>query len=458
MFLRDASTPISPAQPSDPESSSDDDDSSDSDSINTSEFLERVERITGFPPVIEHHESTDSDLGMELFQWTERQMEREAFTRGWDSEFGGEPLHRARETIYGNLRHLIDWRQMAAENLRELSHNREIFTRMHGSNAPDESRSHTVTSDTSPDPTQSPTSLDFSMETPAPEPQVSSSSAFPDAFVNAAATSDHEGDASATSKRRREGSGASSADRPRKRFREFRGDSLRRAVIHKEAIKAAHILEPTVLGSLAFARRALLEGAQRIEDILVREKCDFRPARSKFFRGNDWVTDSRGHAQPYAEFRRTNHPLLFDSEAAKLHILAILLRERRYFDMGWALNDLLRIKFRDEYAIAYLLGTGYLDFITPISPTPSEFWDQFESDSGSMEGVQLSAPAGGEGETAGVEEVPDAANITASGRFEALADNRPHSEPPLERIALNYASSDYLLRRELPRTEVVSAN
>ncbi|KAJ7782426.1 hypothetical protein DFH07DRAFT_949230 [Mycena maculata] len=64
-------------------------------------------------------------------------------------------------------------------------------------------------------------------------------------------------------------------------------------------------------------------------------------------------------------------------ELAKLQILYILLYHRGYFDIAWVVNDLIRLRFKDSYALSLLLNAGYLDFFTPIET--DDFWDSTDS-------------------------------------------------------------------------------
>ncbi|KAJ7867036.1 hypothetical protein B0H13DRAFT_1897766 [Mycena leptocephala] len=339
-------------------------------SIDTNDFLAAVEGVAGFSLQFQNVDGTDASLGAELFQWAEDQMEREDFTRRWDSGFGGEPWHNARQAAYHSLRPLLDFTQMAAEQIRNLSSNPDAESAALGDLSTASQVSPSSSNDGISHSQNSVASMEVSMEASAT--QVPPSSTLFNGDVDPHGP--ERGVEEFREERGAEGRGDDSAERPRKRFRKFRGDDLRRIVTQNEGIKASHLAEPGVLGFLAYVRRGLLEGGRRVEAFLVREKCDFRAGRRQYFEENKWLIDIERDPQKFTSCRRLRHPLLFDLEAAKLQVLFILLRQRDYNELAWVLGDLLHLKFRDEYAIAHLLGAGYLDYVPPDLEAPGLAW------------------------------------------------------------------------------------
>ncbi|KAJ7631510.1 hypothetical protein B0H17DRAFT_1150260 [Mycena rosella] len=399
--------PTSPltSEPTAPSATLDGDDQG---SDSSDQFYDAVTTNTGYSPKLQSTEFLDATLGREVFGWVEHQMERENFTR-------------------------------------------RTYTDLYGTLPPDPNRPLSPVSDTVPNPAQSATSLDFSL--PHDDHQVTST---------LPSLSETEAGEDRGEKRKQTGSGASTAEKPRKRF-------------------PSHLTQPGVIENLAAVRRGLLEGSQRVEDILVREKSDFRAARHEYYQENEWIHDTSSNLQPRPIHGRFYHPLLFDFEAAKLQILYTLLRQHNYFELAWTLNDLLRLKFRDEYAIAHLLAASYLDFLAPTSP---DFWDEYDSSrssalsSSSMEGVEsghidvasttdgeVPGEAGIEAQETRVISEPPASTASApsltydsttsapSGSAEGMDADSASPPRPLFRIR-----TDFLSRHRRARSEAVSAN
>ncbi|KAJ7475642.1 hypothetical protein FB451DRAFT_1173671 [Mycena latifolia] len=361
---------------------------------------------TGCPPEFQYHDSSDRQLGEDIYRWVEHQMERQDQTRRWDMDFGGEPWQDACATAYGPLHSYLDIPRMAADNLRELTRDVAAYTDRYGILPSNHTRPITPISDTDPNPTQSPTSLDFSLlhddQVPSPLP---SSSAPINSDAAGVETSNER-----TEKRKSATSGMSAAEKP-----------------------PTQLAHPGVIEKLAAVRRGLLEG-RRVEDILVREKSDFQEARHKFYQENEWVYDSSLDIQPHAVCRRLHHALLFDFEAAKLQVLLITLRQWHYTKLVWVLNDLLRLRFRDEYTIANLLGANFLDLFAPASP---DFWGDLSSglstdSSPSMEGVD-SGP---------ISFYPTTSRPASPSEEEASAVSNSEGSPILPTTALTIAHHD----------------
>ncbi|KAJ7714997.1 hypothetical protein B0H16DRAFT_1742328 [Mycena metata] len=70
------------------------------------------------------------------------------------------------------------------------------------------------------------------------------------------------------------------------------------------------------------------------------------------------------------------HPLLFDLEAAQLQTLVHVLQFHGRLRPAVVLEEVLAIRLRDEYAVAHLLNTGYLEDNYPEES--SRYWDLLE--------------------------------------------------------------------------------
>ncbi|KAJ7730494.1 hypothetical protein DFH07DRAFT_764843 [Mycena maculata] len=197
-------------------------------------------------------------------------------------------------------------------------------------------------SDTEPDPTQSSTSLDFSMTTPASTVLCSSS--------NLGHSVD--GGASDRDKRKGIGSGTSTVDRPRKRSR-------------YQAIKATHLVDPEVLADLADFRYFVLHGVELAQDMLVRQKADVRGATQYFLDEHQWLVETRAHSLRNSTARRPRHSLFHDIETAKLNIIESLLRAYNYADLAQRLSSFLSLEFRNTYALGIILDAGIIDGYSP---------------------------------------------------------------------------------------------
>ncbi|KAJ7441402.1 hypothetical protein B0H11DRAFT_524099 [Mycena galericulata] len=313
---------------------------SDCTSDTTDEFIQIVTEATGIQPRWDLRDGTDSEMGQALFYWVDSQMGREDASRQWETAQVGESWERARQLIYGPLRTLLDFNRMAAESFHRRS------SLLVGS----------PSSDTAPNISQSPTSLDFSLPSSAPVPY----SSFPTCTNiderNAGLGASNSGD-----KRKPSNSEPSSPEPPHKRF-------------------SAQLAEPEILGQLAGARRYILYGAQCVQDMLVRERADFRAATQRYLDENGWIIDYGLSPPRFTATTRPGHALLLDYETAKLRIIHSILQERHYPGLAWALNDILRLRFRDEYALASLLSAGYLEAYPPEASSP-EYWQMGNSDS-----------------------------------------------------------------------------
>ena len=72
-------------------------------------------------------------------------------------------------------------------------------------------------------------------------------------------------------------------------------------------------------------------------------------------------------------------------------LLRILLKAR-YFRIAWLLEDLLEIKFRDEYALSFILGAGFLDIPRTSTGATGDSDADIDSSSDSDDAMELGYP------------------------------------------------------------------
>ncbi|KAJ7145145.1 hypothetical protein C8R43DRAFT_1130210 [Mycena crocata] len=313
-----------------------------------------------------------------------------------EDEVASYPLQHALDTLHGALREFIDYPAMAAGNFRTL----QLFSPLPMGDP------SSVTADLisdSPDPTQSPTSLDFSL--PNNESSTATTENFP-------ASSNNVDDAAATGTKRKESgqnTESQSAERPQKRHRKFDGDLLRRRVTETNALKATHILEVDVIRKLAGVRLATLEGARIIESIGW-HRYDISPvreiARRNMFPAANF--SSAAYRQEYLPDGYIMHPYLYDLEAAKMHTLWDVLRYNGRDKLADLLFDILSIRLRDEYTVSQVLNAQGLELAYPETQNqyhillgvppyqhsfgPAEFDIDSDSEASAFEGMDLGYP------------------------------------------------------------------
>ncbi|KAJ7178325.1 hypothetical protein C8R43DRAFT_942043 [Mycena crocata] len=239
-----------------------------------------------------------------------------------EDEVASYPLQHVLNTLHGELRDFIDYPTMAGANFRGLQTLSPLSM--------GDPHAHSVTADLIsefPNPTQSPTSLDFSLPSNESHDRTVASSLPSDL------TSNLPGETAVGGSKRKEqtdGSNDVSDERPQKRLRKFDGELLRRQVTERNALKAIQILEPKNVRLFAGSRLGLLEGGRIIESIVWH-----RYGVSTEFFPDGFVT----------------HPFLDDLEAAKLHTLWDLLRFQGRHQLAELLFDILTIRLRDEYVL-----------------------------------------------------------------------------------------------------------
>ncbi|KAJ6601175.1 hypothetical protein DFH09DRAFT_1069842 [Mycena vulgaris] len=184
-----------------------------------------------------------------------------------------------------------------------------------------------------PDPSQSPTSLDFSLSSHHTSSVLDVIQEFPEEEAALdEMTARRNGKRPMTS----EGDGPNV---PRKRF----------LLIH-EALKVAQLTDDSVFRSLAGVRRAMLEGLRRVESM---------------------VWQRYGIAEYNFPSVYVRHPLLYDFEAARMHTIWSVLHHQQRYTLAGLLFELLTIRLRDDFAVSHLLNAGFLDSQYP----DAQYWE-----------------------------------------------------------------------------------
>ncbi|KAJ7733410.1 hypothetical protein DFH07DRAFT_968025 [Mycena maculata] len=430
-------TSVSPSEtPS--EAGSFDGDDAEIDGLTPAEFLQTVVETTGIQPQYDRYpEGNDSQLCSHLEAWSEAQMTRELHLSRWDAAHVHSDWDRAQVIIqqtFGPLLKTSDTDlRLLRQNVRPRygqvpetpgsyirSHTIPAGSLLFAENYSTAKDDPTLVSDTEPDPTQSPTSLDFSLNTPAlPVPcSVTSFSSSVDS-----GPSDREN----RDKRKTSGSGTSTVERPRKRYRKFDGESLRQTVIHSEAIKATHLVDPDVLADLADFRYFVLHGVELAQDMLVRQKADVRGATEYFFGEHNWADNVGSSTLQHSTTQRPHHSLFHDIETAKISIIQSLLRAYNYADLAHRLGHFLSLQFRDTYVLGIILDAGILDRYSPRS-SPA-LWDSDMPDSSDedMEGLTLGYPTEPRPDPVHVHpEPPERRALAAEVRKQEAGNNATH--------------------------------
>ncbi|KAJ6502686.1 hypothetical protein DFH09DRAFT_1102350 [Mycena vulgaris] len=180
----------------------------------------------------------------------------------------------------------------------------------------------------SPDPTQSPTSLDFTL----PGRQASGAlDPIPESQEEESATDEMMEQRNGKRSTFEEGN---RSKEPHKRF----------------PLKVARLTDDSVFRSLAGVRRAILEGLRRIESL---------------------VWQRYGVAEFNFPDVYVRHPLLYDSEAARMHTLWSVLHNQQRYTLAGLLFEILTIRLRDDFAISHLLNAGFLDSQYP----DAQYWE-----------------------------------------------------------------------------------
>ncbi|KAJ6525472.1 hypothetical protein DFH09DRAFT_1328994 [Mycena vulgaris] len=115
-------------------------------------------------------------------------------------------------------------------------------------------------------------------------------------------------------------------------------------------LKAARLTDDSVFRSLAGVRRAVLEGLRHVESL---------------------VWQRYGVAEFNFPSVYVRHPLLYDSEAARMHTIWSVLHHQQRYTLAGLLFEILTIRLRDDFAISHLLNAGFLDRQYP----DAQYWE-----------------------------------------------------------------------------------
>ncbi|KAJ7103033.1 hypothetical protein B0H15DRAFT_942546 [Mycena belliarum] len=231
----------------------------------------------------------------------------------WEDQACVAPILSALRTLHGPLRGYLDFVGMAADGIRH----QELLSAL-SLDLP--SLPEAPSPSSAPDPTQSPTSLDFSLPDP-PAPETTAR-------------------ASVTSDRPDAGQGKRKADNEEPE--EYRRTS------RPFPAEAASIDED--LKYFAGVRRGLLEGTKRMEETI-------------------WQYYNVSHEHFPSHFKCS--PLLHDFEVAKLHTIWSVLHSNERYSVASFLRDILTTRFHDDSRLAQFLNPEYLDNIQPHVP----YWE-----------------------------------------------------------------------------------
>ncbi|KAJ7342563.1 hypothetical protein DFH08DRAFT_963305 [Mycena albidolilacea] len=308
-----------------------------------------------------------AELHMALYYWAYDGALRQIDIRRYEDEQGSEPAELALRVVHGSLQRFIDYGAMATEEIqrprafavrpptpfRPLSPLPNFVANFSITPEGPLESSALFTPDASdssgPNPTQSPTSLDFSLPSPLKAEPLPQEENFCEAELP-----EQEARAESSAMGQHSGSKRKAPDdqtgRRQRAFSKFAGESLRKSTVSRAAFKATGILDADVIRKFAGVRLATIETARRMEDIVWK------------------LYGISEQSFPTELFR---HPLLHEYELAKMLTVLDVLRRNGRSRMANNLHNLLAIRLRDDYAVSQLLNTRFLDTNYP------EFGEEF---------------------------------------------------------------------------------
>ncbi|KAJ7098523.1 hypothetical protein B0H15DRAFT_945039 [Mycena belliarum] len=297
-----------------------------------------------------HASPPGDDQTLALDAWLRAGLEGQNEHIRWEDEAGGAPLLSALRTLHGPLRAYMDFVFMAAEESQRSGLLAALSGSLHLA-----ARSATP----SPDLSQSPTSLDFSLPTPK------TTAAVTDTLETAIATT-RDGKRKAG-----DSSGEGREDKGQKRPRKFQGDLLWRTVVQNECLKAAHAVQYQVLNHFKGVRMAVLESTRRIE-YMVWQRYKPSEVRAFFLTEEPTLTEcAAGYLQNNFPSHFSRHPFLLDLEAAKLHVLRDVLYLHERYTLAALIDDILSVRLTKQEGLADLLSASALDAHNPYA----QYWE-----------------------------------------------------------------------------------
>jgi hypothetical protein len=329
---------------------------SDIESIDAAEFMRLVEQITGRTsraPLPIDDPVNDNPSG--FYPWKFYLEEEHLRSRAWEDDWATQPFRKAQGILHNRLSRRLDNRAMTPPSL---------FTH----------KPLACVSSSPPSPFQHATSLDFSL--PMEDHQVPSSTCTRlDKTVDPRCV-----EGKCTHKAKTLDTSASRPTpiriKPRhpKRFRE--SNTLRKAVICSEALKAAYLANAGIINDLREVRAEILEGYSRVEDVLIRHEFDFNAV---WFRhqllaqvSDPFLAFNYGQAVPPKYNKHDRHPFLYKDEVENLRFAQLILDHGSRHALAELIGQLLQVCFYDGYTISQLLKAGHLD---PSYDPPEDEWD-----------------------------------------------------------------------------------
>ncbi|KAJ6503223.1 hypothetical protein C8R47DRAFT_1210498 [Mycena vitilis] len=247
----------------------------------------------------------------ELSRWVEDGVQCHSESLQWEDGVHGDPLRDALGVVHGPLARFVDYSAMVSSGIQSLSYD---------STLPAHLRALASTPDSPPDPTQSPTSLDFSL----PSTSTPYASYMAENQVNG-------------SEFRMEPMHLGAKRSPPSPDEE-------RLDARKRRKCPTGLADAEVVRKFAGVRQGCLEGARRIE-------------------GAVWarypVTQEHFPAQVVP------HPFFREDEVLKMFVLHNVLQAHGRHVLASLLADVLAIRVRDEYTVSNLLNAGCLDATYP---------------------------------------------------------------------------------------------
>ncbi|KAJ7863041.1 hypothetical protein B0H14DRAFT_2575015 [Mycena olivaceomarginata] len=305
------------------------------------------------PPRVAHRDSGSVQLVHELMRWIYEGKAHQQTHLHFEDEMGCEPANCALRALHGPLSTFVDYAAMAAEGILDLCC---------PSPPPYGLENYLLILDDTPSSDASSTSLDHSLPGCSLQLPMSADRSTAEDEVESGAPENLEAmevQQSAGLKRKNPDGEAGGLNQQGmcKKTSKFFGDSLRRVVLNREAVKATGLPDGTVVRFMAGVRLAILEAGRRIEDMVwhrygitdVRDAWPRKTGAAANFRHN-------GMFQHSIPTRFLHHPLLFDVEVAKLQTLWHILQRNSRIKLADALHELLSIKLRNEYVVSHILN------------------------------------------------------------------------------------------------------
>ncbi|KAJ7100763.1 hypothetical protein B0H15DRAFT_944053 [Mycena belliarum] len=252
-----------------------------------------------------------TDQTRELGQWLRAGLDAQQQQLSWEDELGGAPLLSALRALHGPLRAHLDFVAMAAVERQRG----ELLAALEMGLVP-----VIPPPSPSPDLSQYPTSLDFSL--PSVNEELTSTQA-PEA-----------GEPSPHGKDDKERGTGKEGEKGRSQF-------------PAEAVEAVVYAD---LNLFKGARLAILESKRRLEYAVWRR---YMPSEANF------------------PAYYTSHPFLTDFETAQLHVLRDVLYLHERYTLVGLIDDILAIRLRNHYAIAQHVNAGSLDAHNPFT----QYWE-----------------------------------------------------------------------------------